>query len=32
GNICKFHCDAKVDGALVAEADIGAMIFRKDQA
>ncbi|MBO3760174.1 3-hydroxyacyl-ACP dehydratase FabZ [Ciceribacter sp. L1K23] len=26
GNIWKFHCDAKVDGALVAEADIGAMI------
>jgi 3-hydroxyacyl-[acyl-carrier-protein] dehydratase len=32
GNIWKFHCDAKVDGALVAEADIGAMIVRKDQA
>jgi 3-hydroxyacyl-[acyl-carrier-protein] dehydratase len=31
GNIWKFHCDAKVDGALVAEADIGAMIMRKDQ-
>ncbi|WP_454849340.1 3-hydroxyacyl-ACP dehydratase FabZ [Rhizobium binxianense] len=32
GNIWKFHCDAKVDGTLVAEADIGAMIVRKDQA
>jgi 3-hydroxyacyl-[acyl-carrier-protein] dehydratase len=32
GNIWKFHCDAKVDGALVAEADIGAMIVRKDNA
>ena len=31
GNIWKFHCDAKVDGALAAEADIGAMIMRKDQ-
>lgn len=31
GNIWKFHCDAKVDGALVAEADIGAMIMRKDE-
>ncbi len=31
GNIWKFHCDAKVDGALVAEADMGAMIMRKDQ-
>ncbi|MGV8937042.1 MAG: 3-hydroxyacyl-ACP dehydratase FabZ [Allorhizobium sp.] len=31
GNIWKFHCDAKVDGVLVAEADIGAMIMRKDQ-
>ena len=26
GNIWKFHCDAKVDGVLVAEADIGAMM------
>ena len=26
GNIWKFHCDAKVNGALVAEADIGAML------
>jgi 3-hydroxyacyl-[acyl-carrier-protein] dehydratase len=31
GTIWKFHCDAKVDGLLVAEADIGAMIVRKDQ-
>lgn len=30
GNIWKFHCDAKVDGQLVAEADIGAMIVAKD--
>jgi len=30
GNIWKFHCDAKVGGALVAEADIGAMIVHKD--
>jgi 3-hydroxyacyl-[acyl-carrier-protein] dehydratase len=29
-NIWKFHCDAKVDGVLVAEADIGAMIVRKE--
>lgn len=26
GNIWKFHCDAKVDGHLVAEADYSAMI------
>ncbi len=32
GNIWKFHCDAKVDGQLVAEADIGAMIVSKDAA
>jgi 3-hydroxyacyl-[acyl-carrier-protein] dehydratase len=32
GNIWKFHCDAKVDGVLVAEADIGAMIRPKDAA
>ncbi|MGI2032236.1 3-hydroxyacyl-ACP dehydratase FabZ [Rhizobium panacihumi] len=31
GNIWKFHCDAKVDGAVVAEADIGAMIRRKGE-
>ena len=31
GNIWKFHCDAKVDGALVAEADIGAMIMPTDE-
>ena len=30
GNIWKFHCDAKVDGQLVAEADIGAMIVSKE--
>jgi 3-hydroxyacyl-[acyl-carrier-protein] dehydratase len=29
GNIWKFHCDAKVDGQLVAEADIGAMLHDK---
>jgi 3-hydroxyacyl-[acyl-carrier-protein] dehydratase len=29
GTIWKFHCDAKVDGQLVAEADIGAMIVNK---
>ncbi|MFN7102677.1 MAG: 3-hydroxyacyl-ACP dehydratase FabZ [Pseudorhizobium sp.] len=32
GNIWKFHCDAIVDGTLVAEADIGAMIRRKEGA
>ena len=32
GNIWKFHCDAKVDGQLVAEADIGAMIVNKEDA
>ena len=31
-NIWKFHCDAKVDGNLVAEADIGAMMVDKDKA
>ena len=31
GNIWKFHCEAKVDGALAAEADIGAMIMGKDE-
>ncbi len=30
GNIWKFHCDAKVDGQLVAEADIGAMLHNKE--
>ncbi len=30
GNIWKFHCDAKVDGQLVAEGDIGAMMRGKD--
>ncbi|QND47090.1 3-hydroxyacyl-ACP dehydratase FabZ [Rhizobium lusitanum] len=30
GTIWKFHCDAKVDGSVVAEADIGAMIVRRD--
>jgi 3-hydroxyacyl-[acyl-carrier-protein] dehydratase len=29
GNIWKFHCDAKVDGHLVAEADVGAMMVKK---
>jgi 3-hydroxyacyl-[acyl-carrier-protein] dehydratase len=32
GNIWKFHCDAKVDGKVVAEADVGAMIRSRDQA
>ena len=32
GNIWKFHCDAKVDGQLAAEADIGAMIVNKENA
>ena len=32
GNIWKFHCDAKVDGHLVAEADIGAMVVKKEDA
>jgi 3-hydroxyacyl-[acyl-carrier-protein] dehydratase len=27
GNVWKFHCEAKVEGALVAEADIGAMMI-----
>jgi 3-hydroxyacyl-[acyl-carrier-protein] dehydratase len=27
GNVWKFHCEATVDGALVAEADIGAMMI-----
>ncbi|MCI9865426.1 3-hydroxyacyl-ACP dehydratase FabZ [Rhizobium skierniewicense] len=31
GNVWKFHCDAKVDGALVAEADIGAMMIPEGQ-
>lgn len=31
GNIWKFHCDAKVDGALVAEADYSAMIRKGDE-
>lgn len=30
GNIWKFHCEAKVDGQLVAEADVGAMLHSKD--
>jgi 3-hydroxyacyl-[acyl-carrier-protein] dehydratase len=30
GNIWKFHCEAKVEGALVAEADVGAMIRPKE--
>ena len=32
GNIWKFHCEAKVDGHLAAEADIGAMIVSKEVA
>jgi len=32
GNIWKYHCDAKVNGQLVAEADVGAMMMPKDQA
>lgn len=31
GNIWKFHCDAKVDGTLVAEADYSAMIRKADE-
>lgn len=29
--IWKFHCEALVDGQMVAEADIGAMMVRKDE-
>jgi 3-hydroxyacyl-[acyl-carrier-protein] dehydratase len=32
GTVWKFHCDAKVDGNLVAEADVGAMMLPKDKA
>lgn len=32
GNIWKYHCDAKVDGQLVAEADVGAMMVAKGEA
>lgn len=32
GNIWKYHCDAKVNGQLVAEADVGAMMMSKDKA
>ena len=32
GNIWKFHCDAIVDGAKVAEADIGAMLVVNESA
>lgn len=32
GNIWKFHCDAIVDGAKVAEADIGAMLVANESA
>jgi len=31
GNVFKFHCEAKVEGALVAEADVGAMMIPEDQ-
>ncbi|WP_099866529.1 3-hydroxyacyl-ACP dehydratase FabZ [Pararhizobium haloflavum] len=30
GNIWKFHCEALVDGAKVAEADIGAMLVAQE--
>jgi 3-hydroxyacyl-[acyl-carrier-protein] dehydratase len=30
GNIWKFHCEAKVEGQIVAEADIGAMLRNKE--
>ena len=30
GNVFKFHCEAKVDGHKVAEADIGAMMAQKE--
>lgn len=29
--VWKFHCEALVDGQMVAEADIGAMMVRKDE-
>lgn len=32
GNIWKFHCEAKVDGARVAEADVGAMLVPQEGA
>jgi len=32
GNIWKFHCEARVDGVLVAEADVGAMMVDKEKA
>jgi 3-hydroxyacyl-[acyl-carrier-protein] dehydratase len=32
GNIWKYHCDAKVNGQLVAEADVGAMMMSKEKA
>lgn len=32
GNIWKFHCEAKVDGQLVAEADVGAMMVDRNAA
>lgn len=31
GNVWKFHCEAKVDGQKVAEADIGAMMVQKEE-
>ena len=31
GNIWKYHCEAKVDGQLVAEADVGAMMIPRDK-
>ncbi|MAY61032.1 MAG: 3-hydroxyacyl-[acyl-carrier-protein] dehydratase FabZ [Rhizobiales bacterium] len=30
GNIWKFHCDAMVDGAKAAEADVGAMLASRE--
>jgi 3-hydroxyacyl-[acyl-carrier-protein] dehydratase len=30
-NIWKYHCDAKVDGQLVAEADVGAMMMAREK-
>jgi 3-hydroxyacyl-[acyl-carrier-protein] dehydratase len=32
GNIWKFHCEAKVEGTRVAEADVGAMLVPKEGA
>ena len=32
GSVWKFHCEAKVDGQLVAEADVGAMMTDREKA